>query len=52
MYECEQSKAVLNSEVRKHGKRRIRCMLERQGYSRADVLTLVPVKIKRGRNGK
>lgn len=42
MYQFETAKTVLNSEVKKFGKRRVRAMLQHQGYSRDDVFRLVP----------
>lgn len=42
MYSTGEAKTVLNSEVKKYGKRRVRTMLLHQGYTRQDVLRLVP----------
>lgn len=41
-YSTETSKTILDSEVRKYGKRRVRTMLTHQGYTRDEVLRLVP----------
>lgn len=42
MYKYEASKTILFSEVKHHGKRAVRKMLERQGYTHEEVLSLVP----------